>query len=122
MNILITHAVNKISHALRELTTRRSPRWDSVREAYLKKHPTCAASGSAVDVQVHHVKSFHEYPDLELDPANLISLSEAVGNEMHLEMGHTVNGKSSWKINNPNVREDAAKHLAAVINTKGSVL
>jgi len=91
----------------------RSGQWRSVRAAWLKDHPTCAACGSDKDVEVHHMRPFHLYPKLELDPTNFISLCETMGSEDHLHVGHTVNGVSNWKLFNVNVIEDAAKMLSA---------
>jgi predicted metal-binding protein len=55
---------------------------------------------------------FHIDRTKELDPNNLLTLCDCVGAcEHHLGVGHTVEGKSSWKLFNPNVRVDAAKLL-----------
>lgn len=84
----------------------RSPEWPKVRRAYLKANPTCAACGSRLFREVHHVEPFHLHPELELDPANLITLCEMPFRNHHLKVGHLGN----WKNWNPNVRADAA-HL-----------
>jgi hypothetical protein len=64
-------------------------------------HPTCAACGTR-GVEVHHVEPFHVRPDLELDPANLISLCRAD----HFCFGH-FHRWASW---NPDVRADVARY------------
>lgn len=84
----------------------RSPHWNNVRDAFVKKHPQCAACGGATHLQVHHKQPFHLHPDLELDPANLITLCESK-TKCHLKIGHL----GSWKNFNPNVVEDAEKTL-----------
>lgn len=52
----------------------RSSEWPAVRDAHLSACPTCAACGSRIDPQVHHVVPFHKDPTKELDPANLLTL------------------------------------------------
>ena len=80
----------------------RSPRWSAVRTAHLKRNPTCAACGSSDKLEVHHVRPFHLFPNLELDPANLMTLCENGGN-CHIMLGHLKN----WKSYNLDVRKDA---------------
>jgi len=96
----------------------RSGHWRSVRGAWLKAHPTCAACGSTKNLEVHHKRPFHLYPKLELDDSNFITLCETMGSEHHLKVGHTINGVSSWKIFNVNVEADAARMLAATKKMK----
>ena len=81
------------------LKSPRSSKWPSVRKAHLSKHPRCEACGSKELLAVHHIKPFHEFPELELDPSNLITLCFT----HHIELGH----KGNWKTINPYVREDA---------------
>lgn len=82
----------------------RSPKWPSVRKAWLKIHPACAACGTTTNLEVHHIAPFFLRPDLELNPNgdNLITLCETGGN-CHLFVGHLKNFKSF----NSTVREDA---------------
>lgn len=82
----------------------RSPRWDDVRDDHVKKHPTCAACGSTTHLQVHHIKPFHLFRELELDPMNLLTLCEQGDTKCHLRVGH----HGSWKKYNENVVQDAA--------------
>jgi hypothetical protein len=79
--------------------TPRSSKWPAVRNAYIKAHPTCAACGRKA-TEVHHILPFHDHPELELDPDNLIALCD----RDHLLLGHL----DSWLSWNPNVRTDAA--------------
>ena len=53
-------------------------------------------------LEVHHVRPFHLFPNLELDPANLLTLCETGGN-CHIMIGHLKN----WKSYNLDVRKDA---------------
>lgn len=79
----------------------RSPKWPTVRRAWLQNHPTCAACGSKKALEVHHIKAFHEHPELELDPQNLMSLCDG-SNSCHRTWGHLYN----WKLTNPSVVDD----------------
>ncbi len=87
----------------------RSPRWDDVRDDHVAKHPTCAACGSTTHLQVHHIKPFHLFRELELDPANLLTLCEQGDTKCHFRIGHNGN----WKKYNENVVQDAAEAFAA---------
>ena len=84
---------------------RRSKDWKRVRKEHLKLHPYCAVTGTKKKRQVHHIEPFHERPDLELDPTNLITLSgkKILGVKPHQFFGHLGNFRSA----NPNVVEDA---------------
>ena len=78
----------------------RSGKWPALERNWLKVHPHCAACGTSEQVSVHHKRPFHLHPDLELDPANLITLCEK--HCCHLMHGH--NG--DWHAYNPHVEED----------------
>lgn len=81
-------------------STPRSPKWTMVRNAHLDKYPECAACGSTEDLNVHHIQPFHQFPELELEPSNLITLCRP----HHFNLGH----RRNWKDWNPYVKEDAA--------------
>lgn len=88
----------------------RSSGWYAVRNRFVGEHPACEACGIAVELNVHHVKPFHEHPELELDPSNLITLCR----EHHFRVGHDPDGpwgpkRPNWKASNPLVREHAKK-------------
>jgi 5-methylcytosine-specific restriction protein A len=87
----------------------RSPKWAGVRKQFLKWNPTCAACGSKENLEVHHVKPFHLFPELELAPENLVVLCENGGN-CHLTFGHLKN----WKSYNLAVRQHAILYLDLV--------
>lgn len=83
--------------------TKRAVGWPKVREQHLKKESRCAACGTDRGLQVHHIKPFHQYPELELDPDNLITLCNK---SCHLYFGHLKYFKS-WNLD---VKEDARKY------------
>lgn len=105
----ITHGINLVRHALRDVgvSAKRSSHWPTVEKHFKEAHPTCAACGSSKNLNVHHCKPFHLDPALELDPTNLITLCMDT-KECHLHIGHG----GSFKQYNPNVRKDAAEALA----------
>lgn len=106
----VRHAINVARAALHEAKKRseRSTRWPTVEHHYKNFHPTCAACGGTVRLQVHHKQPFHLFPDLELDPDNLIGLCMGP-KECHLAIGHG----GSFKKWNPKV----AQHAAAALRT-----
>jgi len=85
----------------------RSPEWNKVRDEFIRMHPVCALCGTAKDLQVHHKKPFHLYPELELDKNNLITLciSKYWGFNCHLIAGHG----GCNKYENPWIDEDIEK-------------
>lgn len=88
----------------------RSGRWPTVRKHFMEQHPVCEACGSDQDLNVHHIKPFHEYPELELEQLNLITQCR----EHHFLIGHDPDGPlgprpPNWKESNPNVRADAKR-------------
>jgi 5-methylcytosine-specific restriction endonuclease McrA len=77
----------------------RSPHWPTVQHKHLKKFPTCAACGGNVNLNVHHKQPFHLYPELELEPTNLITLCMDGDKDCHIKLGHG----SNFKAYNPHV-------------------
>ena len=69
---------------------RRSSKWRKVRAAHLEKNPECEVCGRKTLVEVHHVMPFSQFPDLELEPSNLLTLCENKKNGLncHLFVGH----------------------------------
>ena len=66
-------------------------------------------------LNVHHVKPFHLFPDLELDAGNLITLCERGAFSCHWIVGH---GGRDWRDYNPTCVADAAYlrgMLAAIV-------
>ena len=108
----IVHMIRFVRHALRTQhnPTARSPHWPAVEHQFRALHPTCAACGSASNLNVHHKRPFHLNPALELDPTNLITLCMSSGHDCHILLGHGDN----FKAYNPAVEGDAAQMLGAV--------
>jgi 5-methylcytosine-specific restriction endonuclease McrA len=106
----IKHGINLIRHHLRDvgLSAKRSGQWPTVEKHFLEEHPACAACGGTERLNVHHIKPFHVFPELELDPNNLITLCMMIGREDHLMIGHG----GSFKQWVPDVRKYAAEVLA----------
>lgn len=84
----------------------RSTEWPRVAKEHLLLEPACRICGhQGQGLQVHHIKPFHLYPQLELDPHNLITLCELRGRDHHLLIGHL----DDWESYNPNVRADVKR-------------
>lgn len=94
--------IEAIRDAHAGITAQRSPHWRKVHDEHLKRQPACAACGSGDKLNVHHKAPFHLHPELELDPANLITLCMA--HHCHILIGHG----DDFKAFNPDVVEDAA--------------
>jgi hypothetical protein len=75
-----------------------------IRDQHIKEHPECEACGSNKAIQVHHIHPFHLYPEMELDPDNLITLCMDEF-DCHLALGHG----DSFKCYNPNVVSDCER-------------
>lgn len=103
----ILHQLGKsvtINKASKRIQHERSDMWLEVRHNHLQYEPVCQYCGSHEHLEVHHIKPFHLFPSLELDPSNLITLCDGV-NDCHLRVGH--NG--DWKEFNLWVVSDCAK-------------
>lgn len=85
----------------------RAGSWARVRREHLEKHPSCEACGRAKDLEVHHVKSFSEHPELETDSQNLLTLC---GDPCHFVHGHLM----GWSRINPTVIEDCRRYREQV--------
>jgi len=92
---------------------KRSPRWQSVKNQHLKNNSTCVACGKTDRIQVHHIRPFHLFPELELDPSNLITLCEKFvddndnsNDNHHLHLGHD----GDFHKNNKNVLDDVNRY------------
>lgn len=97
--------INKIKTWLGILPTfggvPRSSHWTSVRREHLKLSPTCAVCGGTRDIEVHHIKPYNLFPELELVPSNLITLCNHFYH--HLYFGHL----GSYSSFNQSIRSDA---------------
>jgi len=80
----------------------RSNLWPKVRREHLKNHPHCSVCGKIESVVPHHIKPFAQFPELELDSSNLVSLCESAGMNCHITFGHLGN----FRFFNPHVLVD----------------
>ena len=87
--------LNKIRYAV------RSPKWSTVRKKHLENNSVCVVCGRNKKLEVHHVKPVHLFPELELDPSNLVTLC---ADPCHLVFGHLMDFKS-W---NKDVIDDSS--------------
>jgi 5-methylcytosine-specific restriction protein A len=94
---------------LRIRFAKRSPKWTKVRKNHIDNYPNCIACGSDKKQEVHHIKPVHLFPDLELDPSNLVTLC---ADPCHLLFGHLMNFKS-W---NREVIEDCSVYYNKIKN------
>lgn len=92
----------------------RSSGWPKVRADFLKTNPACAACGGTKNLEVHHVRPYHLFPESELDPDNLIALCDRPGRNCHFVFGHFWD----WSDYNPNVIEHTASIRTARTMTK----
>lgn len=76
----------------------RSSKWEKVRNEHLKQEPKCAICETDNEIEVHHIKPFHVYPDLELESSNLITLCRT----HHYDIAHL----RDWSAYNPNIKID----------------
>lgn len=104
------YKVKKSEFREKKKSKKRSPKWDEIRDFFVYNiQPSCAACGTTKKLQVHHIKPFNEYPELELDMNNLITL--CMDKETcHLDLGHCDNFKKS----NPNIVSDAFLYRNAI--------
>jgi hypothetical protein len=83
---------------------KRAPGWSSVRKKHLSVNGQCAACGKTKNLEVHHIKPVHLFPDLELEISNLITLC---ADPCHIVFGHFMDFKK-W---NKTVVKDCAEYL-----------
>jgi len=88
---------------------RRSSGWSKTRKQHLEKQPRCAACGKDTKLEVHHIKPVHKYPELELDPENLVTLC---ADPCHLIFGHL----KYWKSWNKEVLTDCHRYFTKLSN------
>ena len=84
----------------------RSSQWPKVRKAYVKLHPVCELTGIGKDLNVHHIRPFQYFPELELDKSNFITLTNADVWGLHYGMHILVGHLGNFKYYNPNLRKD----------------
>lgn len=86
-------------------SSKRSSRWPTVRKHFADAHPTCCICGKPTE-QIHHRKPFSLFPELELEPSNLIPFCE----RCHLVFGHCFNYQ--------NYNADVDKHIEMMRSAK----
>jgi len=78
-------------------------KWRKTRNAFYKLNKTCAMCNATKDIQVHHIKPWHLYPEERYSYENLVSLCLPC----HFRFGHGRN----WKAHNPIVVD-----MAEIVN------
>ena len=79
----------------------RSSEWPAFKKEYALTHlPVCAICGGTAQLNLHHLRPFHVFPELELDPTNVVWLCNA--KLCHIRVGHLSNFTSI----NPNGAAD----------------
>ena len=68
----------------------RSGSWESLSTSFLL-NKKCAICGSTDNLQAHHKKPFHVYPELELEVKNLVPLCGKKSRNCHFIFGHLMN-------------------------------
>lgn len=86
---IIKRGWNLLQSATRDLRAKRkrSPKWRALQKSFLIKNNECAACGSKKQLQVHHILPFDDYPELELQENNLITLCMSE-KDCHLLIAH----------------------------------
>lgn len=90
----------------------RSSEWARVRKAFLEVYPVCEACGGTEHLEVHHVKPYHLFPSLELNPMNLMTLCDSPSRKCHFVIGHL----TDWRSYNVDARADAAALRSKIEN------
>jgi len=88
MTVLREHIIKRIT---------RSSMWPKVRKYFLQGNNYRAVCNKKKGVEVHHIKPFHLFPELELDSGNLMALCR----RCHLFIGHM----GYWKAYCGNISE-----------------
>ena len=83
------------------ISKERSHKWPAVERKFKKLNPICEVCKSNQKLNVHHIKPFHLFPELELEPTNLMTLCMSE-RECHLKIGHGGN----FRAYNPDVVEN----------------
>jgi len=86
----------------------RDPGWNALMKAYKKAHPTCEATGTTKNLQVHHIKPVWLFPEDEMKWENLIILTRWI----HFWLAHF----GYYRSYNPDIRKDAAWLLDKIKN------
>jgi hypothetical protein len=95
----------------------RSGQWPRVRDEHLQREGCCQVCGGKSELNVHHIRPYHLFPKLELDPDNLITLCEGSTVNCHILFGHLLN----WASYNRHVVEDAKEWRSKIIQRPRTV-
>ena len=88
----------------------RSGKWPRFLRELLAAHPNCRGCGRKAETG-HHLVPFHERPDLELEPANVVPVCVPC----HFVVCHG----SSWNLTIPTAAEDLDYHRKRVDAARG---
>ena len=99
MIALLKRVIEKATGVIPLDAPRRSSGWAKVERQKLASSPTCAVCDTDEDLNVHHIRPFYLFPELELELSNLITLCR----DHHFLFGHL----GSWKSYNIDVVSDA---------------
>lgn len=97
------------------IEVQRSSAWRGVRDEFLIDNPTCAVCDGDKFLEVHHVRPYHMFPDLELYKPNLITLCDHPARRCHFMIGHL----GDWRSWNPEVHK-TAEYLNRLIRNRRS--
>lgn len=81
-----------------QVEVKRSSYWQTTRNQVVLANPFCLVCKISKNLQVHHLKPFHLWHELELDLSNLFVLCR----EHHHSVGHLYD----WKSYNPEFLRD----------------
>lgn len=81
------------------LSKPRSSGWRKKRLEHLEKNPSCAICGLNTELEVHHIKPFEYWPELEEVDENLVTLCMNEKRNCHIIWGHLFD----WKLFNPEI-------------------
>lgn len=85
----IKKAYNLLRFKTRDIKNRkkRSSKWSKLQKSFLEANSHCALCEGTENLNVHHKKPFHLYPELELEESNLITLCMGE-KDCHLLVAH----------------------------------
>ena len=91
----------------------RVPGWRKIRNKYLKANPICAVCGRTNKLDIHHIKDVSNYPELELNLNNLVTLCRGA-TKCHFLFGHLGN----WKSINDSIKWDVSYFSKKIANRR----
>lgn len=73
--------------------------WYKTRLEFVRANPFCAVCGLKTELEVHHIRPFEYWPELELSFDNLVTLCMDEKRRCHFIWGHLF----SWRRFNPGI-------------------